>query len=978
MATLQLPYKLFALYFILNFLLFYSTFLFSLFPIKKDLHVSKDETSNIAIKPEGIKHAFNRLVVVVIDSLRSDFIIDSNNTYMTYTQHLLEHNEAIAYHSIAHPPTVTLPRIKAMMTGTIPGFMDVILNFGAQASKEDNLIFQFHKAGKKIIFYGDNTWINLFPDYFHRQDGTVSFFVTDYTEVDVNVSRHLEWELQQKDWDVMVLHYLGLDHIGHMAKPSSPLVKPKLQEMDSVIKLIHGKLQEQHEQYPSIMVVCGDHGMSDQGSHGGSSYKEVSSAMVWLYSAANKIKDIKSLIVPPFSNVDQIDMTATLAAALGVEIPANNIGAILPDVLLPFSPLEDIADSMYSNANQILSVFKIYQPKWENDNGVLQYNSVVSSHQSWRNASAKYTADWYKEGAMIIRFYREAIKTMSSKMLSKMVEHDINGMVFSIINLCLLLYILITVILQSKTYHNTIEFAVTHTSCLCLLCVGFVSLFLHVIVCSGQHHNSVLCSNSVVVVFLSSTFYVLLFLAGCITPVFLATITKKISFQNFISVFLVLGTILHSVSLMSSSFIEEEHQTWYFLTSSLFAITCWCLVSRLLPEWRPRESSPNTSVPSHISYQHLPQRILNSFHRIKVHLKSCAAAFLLLVMCRTQRLWNNTGDKWRDLPDLGDWFMEPENKTVLSGVCVLSLLFIITVRSYRMNSRGHMLLLFVALSSTYLVHACNNHIYLPSTLLYQCSDKGKTEAYLIKLCLLLMFVEAFINSKWHYLSHHHHYSSTTTNNSNNNNNHHGIVAQYPLLESLVICLQSFSIILSSCLTSYPHNMAIVAIIVVQEAILSRYILPAVHLSCWSMSLIYAWMASSTYFSQGHSNSLSSIDVAAGYVSIDHYQPFEVGIQLSLATYSGMLFWYSSLVSHVIRTSQQQHQQLSNRLFVSSLTLLLFVTVSVPTYTILVFFQRSHLFIWTVFSPKLLFIGMLFVVTSLFVAVILLFLTATSS
>jgi ethanolamine phosphate transferase 2 subunit G len=37
--------------------------------------------------------------------------------------------------------------------------------------------------------------------------------------VDNNVTRHIDDELQQKDWDGMILHYLGLDHIGHKSGP---------------------------------------------------------------------------------------------------------------------------------------------------------------------------------------------------------------------------------------------------------------------------------------------------------------------------------------------------------------------------------------------------------------------------------------------------------------------------------------------------------------------------------------------------------------------------------------------------------------------------------------------------------------------------------------------------------------------------------------------------------------------------------------
>ena len=50
------------------------------------------------------------------------------------------------------------------------------------------------------------------------------------------MTRHLDEELEQTDWDVLVLHYLGLDHIGHLAGPYSPLVEPKLNEMDNIVK----------------------------------------------------------------------------------------------------------------------------------------------------------------------------------------------------------------------------------------------------------------------------------------------------------------------------------------------------------------------------------------------------------------------------------------------------------------------------------------------------------------------------------------------------------------------------------------------------------------------------------------------------------------------------------------------------------------------------------------------------------------------
>jgi ethanolaminephosphotransferase len=84
------------------------------------------------------------------------------------------------------------------VTGTIPGFVDVVLNFGSSILNEDNLIGQLtsDKRGSdmwtldkwSINFFGDDTWIKLFPGHFKEEEGTTSFFVADFTEVGRDVT----------------------------------------------------------------------------------------------------------------------------------------------------------------------------------------------------------------------------------------------------------------------------------------------------------------------------------------------------------------------------------------------------------------------------------------------------------------------------------------------------------------------------------------------------------------------------------------------------------------------------------------------------------------------------------------------------------------------------------------------------------------------------------------------------------------------
>jgi ethanolaminephosphotransferase len=85
-----------------------------------------------------------------------------------------------------------MPRVKALTTGSVPSFLDLILNFAesdtsSSLAAQDTWLAQLRRRGQEknehVVFYGDDTWLKLFPgDFFGRSDGTSSFFVS--------VSRH--------------------------------------------------------------------------------------------------------------------------------------------------------------------------------------------------------------------------------------------------------------------------------------------------------------------------------------------------------------------------------------------------------------------------------------------------------------------------------------------------------------------------------------------------------------------------------------------------------------------------------------------------------------------------------------------------------------------------------------------------------------------------------------------------------------------
>jgi ethanolaminephosphotransferase len=72
-----------------------------------------------------------------------------------------------------------------LVSGTVPEFIDILWNFKTTEISQDSLLKQFFENKKRMVFYGDDTWLKLFPqkEYFTRSEGVTSFVASDYTEV---------------------------------------------------------------------------------------------------------------------------------------------------------------------------------------------------------------------------------------------------------------------------------------------------------------------------------------------------------------------------------------------------------------------------------------------------------------------------------------------------------------------------------------------------------------------------------------------------------------------------------------------------------------------------------------------------------------------------------------------------------------------------------------------------------------------------
>ncbi|KKY23761.1 putative gpi ethanolamine phosphate transferase [Diplodia seriata] len=294
---------------------------------------------------------FNKAVVIVVDALRYDFTVPfqpkqddpephhfHNAIPVFYETALREPSNAFLLPFISDPPTTTLQRLKGLTTGTLPTFIDAGSNFAGTAIEEDNLIAQLRNASKNIVHLGDDTWHSLFPGYFDPELTRPydSFNVWDLHTVDNGVTEHLFPYLQPGQaakWDVLIGHYLGVDHAGHRYGPDHPAMTAKLQEMDDVFRRVIKLLDDE-----TLLVVMGDHGMDAKGDHGGESEDEVEAAL-WMYSKKGIFgRSSAEFVTPPATAkqrpLAQIDLVPTLSLLLGLPIPFNNLGKPIEEAFI--------------------------------------------------------------------------------------------------------------------------------------------------------------------------------------------------------------------------------------------------------------------------------------------------------------------------------------------------------------------------------------------------------------------------------------------------------------------------------------------------------------------------------------------------------------------------------------------------------------------------------------------------------------------
>ncbi|XP_055348353.1 GPI ethanolamine phosphate transferase 2-like [Paramacrobiotus metropolitanus] len=689
----------------------------------------------------------DKLVLILIDALRADFVFTVKyEGSFGFVAEQMRNGKALGFIANARTPTVTLPRIKALTTGVVPDFSDVIVNFGASRLLTDSVVRQWALGGRRMVFYGDDTWMKLFPDTFLRSEGVSSFFVNDYTEVDNNVTRNIEKELLRSDWDVTIVHLLGLDHIGHLAGPHSSLVDPKLREMDRVVRKMYRFIENQSGN--GLVVLFGDHGMTDTGSHGGSSATETETAMVFLSPA------FRNANPPSVASIAQVDLASTVSILMGTAIPRENTGRPILPVLKQFLPVDALQTALCDLYAQ------------------LSVRRMIRDEEKHRDVFGLCTRN---------------VSHIDVDTFDKILATETRE--------------------ESKAYN---------------------------------------------VISMGCAVIILLLVTACHLK---AALRSRMKGENRGQRWMMAVLVFHASSFLSSSFIEEEHQMWYYWVSTVYLMLLW----RCLTEKKT---------------------------------KGMCYVLGLMVIQRVLREWNRTGDKWAGLPDVGDWLREPDHNFSLNAVVGLSILSQLVLVYITGNARRSVPGIIAA---------------------------GLYQIFGLNWAAWIVYGNLFVTVLF----------------GKRTNPRRADICQFGLLCLITILVR-------------PHNVVLVTGLMVKERFI-RIVLKDLEIPNRLICLIYHSEAWCSWFALGNSNSISTIDVSAGFVGINFYFAPLHAVLILLHTYCGPIFWLLSFCCFFSLNKQPRicdwktvHLGLGIR---SCFGLMAFLSCTV---------QRYHLFVWTVFAPKILY------------------------
>ena len=689
---------------------------------------------------------------------------------------------------------------------------------------------------------------------------------------------------------------------------------PKQREMDDIVRMIYKAVETEEHLEDTLLVLVGDHGMNAGGNHGGSGPGETEPALVF---ASPKFASTNSRSCPTtpkngtefefYRKVQQSDVVPTLASLMGFPVPRNSLGVVLQETAETLLGERAWVRSLERNARQVLVILK-----------------ASIGEQRWLAAVKKYTHQ--EINCQSLGDETEEMACLWARAVGSKGENEEKDAL-------------------SKFLYKTQD-ALSSTA---------------------SSYDVPRMVAGVALAFASSVLAVLAF------PTFWP--------PSLAGSALTLSTLLYGVMMFATSYVEEEQHFWYWITPAWLAF--------------------------------LAIRSLQQAHRLRLqddwNLPSAVLAIPALACHRLMVRWNQTGQKHAGEPDIVHDFFPSHH--VLMWILILATYLVVGYQLARTCLRSTLIgdadlaIAFVAILPAVVFKLNFTQADAPELVLglggqlrAMTADLDLlTQARVVFVMLTLCLIIAVVEAKWNRgkqgarsrCSAGYHLAVENANEYTD--------AAITLSDRLHVLLTLFLI----TQTRAP-NVPLFLLLEVQRLCFTRLLsqpTAAAHIGSQVLSIAFTslLLSQTTYFAFGGSNSISSIDLSNAYNGVADYNIVAVGVLLFASNWAGAIWWCSAAVTLLLSRPQVEQtpaklatKSSSNRAWVDreraqlhadavaaitppkssepelksttgvdgwtlyTTATTAFTAASLVAVMAACTLLRTHLFIWTVFSPKYLY------------------------
>ncbi len=319
------------------------------------------------------------LVIVLIDALRYD--TSQKSDVMPFLNQLKSEGASALMHS--RPPSYSEPSYTVLLTGAWPDLSDgpvINLDYAdIPTFTQDNIYSAAHRAGLLTAVSGFNWFEKLIP----QQAVAVSFYTPGEDQVaDRQVTdAALPW-LREGKYQLMLVHLDQIDYAGHHeGGPIDPRWDAAARRADGLLKEIASAMDLTQD----TLLVISDHGQIDRGGHGGQDPIVLLEPFVLVG---------KGVIPGKYADVQMVDVTPTVAAILGTNIPATNQGHPLVAMFdFTLTQVDNIKNALSAQQAELLQV---YQTAIGHPVTISQTGDIVTASQAGMNAAREAILDYQR------------------------------------------------------------------------------------------------------------------------------------------------------------------------------------------------------------------------------------------------------------------------------------------------------------------------------------------------------------------------------------------------------------------------------------------------------------------------------------------------------------------------------------------------------------------------------------------------------